>query len=367
MPLTATYTAGAITVAANGTTVTGSGVNWLAAGIRSGDVLAVQGLTVTIDAVTSATSMTLAATWPGAALSASPYEIRYTPDASRVLASSREAIAAMESLRGDVFVSANVYASSAAGLAATEPGQQFQTISVNGKDVIRYRHDAGGVATEVARYPTATAVTEAVSAAMGAASEIAASGIVRAINTAGSADAITADFPAGYTGSQNPEWLAFIPAATNSASGPSLKVGGGFIRTLYSHDGSTLPAGRLVPGAVHVVMATANNAARVMAFWTPPGYIDQRLGPVAERVKTVSAPALRRSTEAQSRVHDLIDLSGGLHLTGLGGKSVQEHITTTQRRLKELARARVAPATHHLPASTMPCMISAATLMGWRA
>ena len=165
MPLSSTYTTGTITVAANGTAVTGSGVNWLAAGIRSGDILAVRGLTVTIAAVTSSKTLILATTWPGAALSASPYEIRYTPDATRVLASSREAIAAMESLRGDVFVSANVYASPAAGLAATEPGQQFQTISVNGQNVVRYRHDPGGVATEVARYPTAEAVAEAVAAA----------------------------------------------------------------------------------------------------------------------------------------------------------------------------------------------------------
>lgn len=182
MPLSSTYTTGTITVAANGTAVTGSGVNWLAAGVRSGDILAARGLTVTIREVTSATTLTLATTWPGAALSASPYEIRYTPDATRVLASSREAIAVMESLRGDVFVSSNVYASPAAGLAATEPGQQFQTISVNGQNVVRYRHDPGGVATEVARYPTAAAVTEAVATANNAA--------------AGAADAIRAQVAA---------------------------------------------------------------------------------------------------------------------------------------------------------------------------
>ena len=169
MPLTATYTTGTISVAANGTAVTGAGTNWLAGGVRPGDILAVRGLTVTIDAVTSSKTLILATTWPGTALSASPYEIRYTPDATRVLASSREAIAAMESLRGDVFVSANVYASPAAGLAATTPGQQFQTISVNGENVVRYRHDPGGVATEVARYPTASAVNAAVAQATSAA------------------------------------------------------------------------------------------------------------------------------------------------------------------------------------------------------
>lgn len=240
MPLTATYTTGTITVAANGTTVTGSGVNWLAAGIRSGDILAARGLTVTIAAVTSSTTLILATTWPGAALSASPYEIRYTPDASRVLASSREAIAAMESLRGDVFVSANVYASPAAGLEATEPGQQFQTISVNGLNVVRYRHDPGGVATEVARYPTAAAVTDTVA------------------QTQAMADSIAAD------------------------------------------------------------------RSKIMRL--------------DAAVADVQAPALRRSTDAQSRVHELMDLGGGLHLPGLRGLSVQEHVQRLYQRIAESAQ-----------------------------
>ena len=169
MPLSSTYTTGTITVAANGTAVTGTGANWLAGGIRPGDILAVRGLTVTIAAVTNANTLFLATTWPGSALSGARYEIRYTPDATRVLASSREAIAAIESARSDIYISANVYPSPAAGLAATTPGQQFQTISVNGENVVRYRHDAGGVATEIARFPTATMVNAAVTAASTAA------------------------------------------------------------------------------------------------------------------------------------------------------------------------------------------------------
>ena len=51
------------------------------------------------------------------------------------------------------FVNAAVYASTAAGLAATATGQQFQVVS--GNDIIRYRNDAGPVATEIARYPNA--------------------------------------------------------------------------------------------------------------------------------------------------------------------------------------------------------------------
>ena len=58
--------------------------------------------------------------------------------------------------RDAAFVNAAVYATTAAGLAATTTGQQFQVVS--GDEIIRYRHDAGPVATEVARYPAAAAV-----------------------------------------------------------------------------------------------------------------------------------------------------------------------------------------------------------------
>lgn len=197
MPLTSTYMTGTITVAAKGTVVTGAGTNWLAGGVRPGDILAAQGLTVTIAAVTNANTLFLATTWPGDALAGARYEVRYTPDATRVLASSREAIAAIESARSDIYISANIYASPAAGLAATTPGQQFQTISVNGENVVRYRHDAGGVATEVARYPTASAVnaavTQATTAAVTAADAVRAQVKTDADLAAAAANGIAAD------------------------------------------------------------------------------------------------------------------------------------------------------------------------------
>lgn len=59
-----------------------------------------------------------------------------------------------ETARDAAFVNALVYADTAAGLAATTAGQQFQIVS--GDEIIRYRHDAGPVATEVARYPAAS-------------------------------------------------------------------------------------------------------------------------------------------------------------------------------------------------------------------
>lgn len=96
MTLPATYATGTITVAANGTTVTGTGTNWLAGGIRAGDRFAIKGLSVSIASVNSVTSITLAEPWAGGALSGSPYEIRYTPDATRVLAASRAALERFE-------------------------------------------------------------------------------------------------------------------------------------------------------------------------------------------------------------------------------------------------------------------------------
>lgn len=61
-----------------------------------------------------------------------------------------------ETARDAAFVNADVYADTTAGLAATTVGDQFQV--VEGDEVIRYQHDAGPVATEVARYPAATFV-----------------------------------------------------------------------------------------------------------------------------------------------------------------------------------------------------------------
>jgi len=58
-----------------------------------------------------------------------------------------------EAARDAAFINADVYASTAAGLAATSLSDQFQVVV--GDQVVRYRHDAGPVATEVAQYPAA--------------------------------------------------------------------------------------------------------------------------------------------------------------------------------------------------------------------
>lgn len=71
---------------------------------------------------------------------------------------------AAETARDAAFVNADVYSDTAAGLAATSIGDQFQVVS--GNEIIRYRHDSGPVATEVVRYANSDRVTEAYDAAV---------------------------------------------------------------------------------------------------------------------------------------------------------------------------------------------------------
>ena len=75
-------------------------------------------------------------------------------ESAQLAAEAAEANA--ETARDAAFVNADVYASVAAGLAAVAIGEQFQVVS--GDEVIRYREDAGPVATEVARYPNSSAI-----------------------------------------------------------------------------------------------------------------------------------------------------------------------------------------------------------------
>jgi hypothetical protein len=60
-----------------------------------------------------------------------------------------------ETARDAAFGNANVYASTAAGLAATTNGQQFQVVV--GNDIVRYQNTSGS-AVEVARYPNTAAI-----------------------------------------------------------------------------------------------------------------------------------------------------------------------------------------------------------------
>ena len=92
MSIISTYSFGRVSVAQGSNQVTGVDTAWIAGAIREGDYLWVNGLTVRVSSVIDNTNLLLAFPWPGASVNNSIYEIRYTPDAQRVLGSSRELI-----------------------------------------------------------------------------------------------------------------------------------------------------------------------------------------------------------------------------------------------------------------------------------
>lgn len=193
MALRAAYSTGTVSVAANGTTVTGDGTMFAAAGVRTGDIFAIDGLSISIASVDSSTELTLAEPWPGGAKTDAAYEIRYIGDPARVLNFSREAISRMEELQGDIYSSVDFYSSVAAGIAATTEGQQFQVIS--GDDIVRYSHGSGGSAVELTRLPSSAALVD-----LQAAVDAAASSTDLAAETAAREDAIAAEAAARAEG-----------------------------------------------------------------------------------------------------------------------------------------------------------------------
>lgn len=78
----------------------------------------------------------------------------FASDASVSVDLAEAAKVESQSARDAAFVNADVYPDTAAGLAATVIGDQFQV--VDGDEIIRYRHDSGPVAVELARYPAAS-------------------------------------------------------------------------------------------------------------------------------------------------------------------------------------------------------------------
>jgi hypothetical protein len=88
MALPTTYFAGTATVNQGSTTAVGHGTAWLTAGLQTGDVFWMDGLSVRLASVESNTQLTFAYGWPGATRAAGQYEVRYTPDGIRALATS---------------------------------------------------------------------------------------------------------------------------------------------------------------------------------------------------------------------------------------------------------------------------------------
>lgn len=77
------------------------------------------------------------------------------PNASDNAAAALAAKNLAETARDAAFINADVYASTATGLAAVADGEQFQVVS--GSEIIRYTRTNATTATEVARYPAAAA------------------------------------------------------------------------------------------------------------------------------------------------------------------------------------------------------------------
>lgn len=80
-------------------------------------------------------------------------------DAQIAQAAAEAAQTAAESARDAAQLSSGVYADTAAGLAATSVGDYFSVPSADADEyLILYRHDSGPTATEISRYPSASAL-----------------------------------------------------------------------------------------------------------------------------------------------------------------------------------------------------------------
>lgn len=102
MPLTPTYSAGTVAVSAGSAIVTGTDTLFVPGEVRAGDVFERDGLSITILTVDTNDQVTLVKPWPGTTGSGN-YEIRYTPDASRVIANTRQAITLFEQVKEPPF------------------------------------------------------------------------------------------------------------------------------------------------------------------------------------------------------------------------------------------------------------------------
>lgn len=92
MAILSDYTAGTISVSANGTAVTGVGTAWQTAAFTEGDWFIAGGWVNVVASVDSETTLTLAQPWGGGTLSGEAYRLRYMSDGSRASAQARRLI-----------------------------------------------------------------------------------------------------------------------------------------------------------------------------------------------------------------------------------------------------------------------------------
>ena len=92
-----TYRIGTVTVSNGSTSVNGSGTSWVAAGVREGDFLFVNGLFGEVASVQSNTALTLVRGWPGSNASGQQYSIALIDDGQRSIASLNQVLQALGS------------------------------------------------------------------------------------------------------------------------------------------------------------------------------------------------------------------------------------------------------------------------------
>ncbi|MCO4316353.1 hypothetical protein M8997_004090 [Phyllobacterium sp. 21LDTY02-6] len=133
------YDAGTVSVAANGTVVTGTGTLWAIATIGPGDTFKVKNLDAVIASVDSNTQITLIEPWTGGALTDSAYRIRFQSDGSRftaVYAQMREffsggSVAALQALTGAA--DKLIYFTGAGTMALADFGANARSVLANAK------------------------------------------------------------------------------------------------------------------------------------------------------------------------------------------------------------------------------------------
>ena len=129
---------------------------------------------------------------------------------------------------------------------------------------------------------------------------------------------------------------AVVQTATDAQAGAVAAAGqsSGFATAAQqaASTAATQAAAAIAPAAADAIRAqVATDADRAASAATQVAGAAADITALKDTVSAVSAPALRRSTDAAFRVHEVMDLGGGYHLPGLGGVSVQDHI----RRLRE--------------------------------
>lgn len=96
MPITAIYDVGTVDLVTDSDEVVGTGVAWIGAAIREGDIFWADGLSVRVLELIDDTTIRLAHPWPGANRTGRSYEIQYTPDASRVMSQTTDLLRTMD-------------------------------------------------------------------------------------------------------------------------------------------------------------------------------------------------------------------------------------------------------------------------------